>query len=97
MGPVAGGEPDIARGVHLRCRAAHPDRPVVADRHRLVIAGRPATLGHRDDPAAVGRAVAGVAAVAEDDVTVAQVEAGALQDVGRILALARVDGLGHQL
>ena len=84
---VPGGHPDVARRVDLGSGAAHPDRPVVADRHRLVVSRRPPALGHRDDPAAVGRAVPVVAAVAEDDVAVAQVQTGALQNVG--LALSR--------
>ena len=35
---VPGGDPDVARRVDLGRGAAHPDGPVVADRHRLVVA-----------------------------------------------------------
>ncbi len=72
--------PDVAGPVDLGRGTSHPHRPVVADRHRLVVARRSATLRCRRDPAAVGRTVPVVAAVAENHVAIAQVQAGALQD-----------------
>ena len=78
--PVPRGDPDVAGSVNLGSGASHPHGPVVADRYRLVVTRRPAALGHRPDPAAVGRAVPVVAAVAEHHVSVAEVQAGALQN-----------------
>ncbi len=94
-GPVPGGDPDVAGPVHLGCGATHPHRPVVPDRHRLVVARRPAALGHGADPAAVGGAVTVVAPVPEDHVAVAQVQAGPLQN-GRGGLAGWVHGLVEQ-
>ena len=83
--PVAGGGPDVAGRVDLGRGAAHPDATLAAVGHaacRVEVAGRSTFLGHRRDPAVVGPAVVGVAGVAELDVAAAQVQPGALQDVG---------------
>ncbi len=93
--PVPRGDPDVPRPVDLGRGAAHPHGPVVADRHGLVVTRRPAALGYRADPAAVGRAVAVVAPVAEHDVPVAEIQAGPLQDRRRGLS-GRIHGLAQQ-
>ena len=93
---VAGADPDVAGGVDDRGRAAHPDGALaLAGRRVDVELGRGAAgLGHGDHPAVVRRAVAVVAAVAEDDPSAVERQARALQQRGGSRA-GRVDVLGQ--
>ncbi len=78
---VARGDPDVARGIHHRCGAAHPHCTLVLTGGRVhgEDLRRPSGFGHGDHATPVGGAVAVVAAKPEHDMPGIERQPGALQ------------------